>query len=232
MRSENRKFRSGVTLIELFVAMAISLILILVVGILLVGGQRAWQNTYDSAHKQIKEDAQAITITFGSMGRRSNRDYKPTDLANSGYVLYKVKGGVFTPALTVTNNSPEVVFGDAVEFRYWDVGLDQTDSYKLMDVTKPATAYALFYIDGGKLKVDYGPYPPGAVSAAGARNTPVTATVLAENVSAYPAGAFSHTTVSKVGQGSVKIDVTLTDPHDGQTINVVTATLLRVIWPR
>jgi len=31
-----------------------------------------------------------------------------------------------------------------------------------MDVTKTATAYALFYLDGEKLKVDYGPYPPGA----------------------------------------------------------------------
>jgi hypothetical protein len=58
-----------------------------------------------------------------------------------------------------------VVSGDAVEFRYWDVDLDASDSHDLMDVTKTATAYALFYLDGDRLKVDSDPYPPGAGSS-------------------------------------------------------------------
>jgi hypothetical protein len=249
MRSGNRKFGCGVTLVELIITMVIGVTLILAVGTLIVGGQRAWRNTYASAHKKIKEDAQAITITFGSMGRRSNRNHTPTDLAHSGYVLYKVNGGNFTPAVPLTILQ-EVVSGDAVEFRYWNEPLDVTDSYKLLDVKKIATAYALFYLKDNELKVDYGPYDPpgghpGAVVPAGSgvRNTVgVTTIVLAGNpdkhlpidkrcwVSADPGGAFSHTTTNSgvvngvvigKGQGCVRINVILTDfdPKDGKPID-------------
>jgi hypothetical protein len=235
--------------------MVIGVTLILAVGALIVGGQRAWNNTYASAHKKIKEDAQAVTITFGSMGRRSNRNHTPTDLAHSGYVLYKVNGGNFTPAVPLTILQ-EVVSGDAVEFRYWDVPLNETDSHKLLDVKKTATAYALFYIDdtdvkNKKLKVDHGPYDPpgghpGAVvpASSGVRNTVgITTIVLAEHVSlaAGSSGAFSHTTTNSgvvngvvigKGHGSVRINIVLTDPDDGETIKVMTSTMLRNIWPR
>jgi hypothetical protein len=242
MRSGNKKIRCGFTLIELVITTVIAVTLILAVGALLVGGHRAWQNTYNSAHKKIKEDARAVTIMFGSIGRRSNRNYKadPTnpDYNKFGYRIYNVSGGNFTPAVPITNGK-EVVSGNAVEFRYWDVELDKTDSYNLMDVTKPATAYALFYLDiaSKKLKVDYGPYPPGAVPAGGTiRNTAgVTTIVLAENVSIDTSSgvkAFSYTTESKVGQGSVRINIVLTDPEDGETIKVMTSTLMRNIWPR
>jgi hypothetical protein len=222
------RFRRGVTLIETIIGSIVSVIIILSVGVLVVGGNRAWQKTYNSANKKIKLDADAITIAFGSMGRRANR---------LNYFIYKVNGGNFTPALPQTSNPEEVVSGDAVEFRYWDVELDKTDSLGLIDVEKIATAYALFYLDGDRLKVDYGPYPPGAVPAGGGGRTTsgVRTVVLAENASTDPnsgAGPFSHTTVSKVGQGSVRINCLLTDPEDGEIINVKTSTFLRNIWPR
>jgi hypothetical protein len=213
-------------MVELVITMAISLILVLAVGGLLVSGNRAWQRTYNSAHKKIKEDADAVTVAFGSMGRKANR---------LGYIIYNVNGSTFTPAVPSTSNPQEVVSGNAVEFRYWDVELDETDSHKVMDVTKTATAYALFYLINGQLKVDYGPYPPGAVPAGGGnRNiSNITTTVFAENVSTDPGiGAFSHTTLNGVGQGSVRINITLTDPADGDSIKVMTATLMRNIWPR
>jgi hypothetical protein len=222
-------------MVELIVTMVIALTLTLAVGTVLIGGQRAWQNTYESAHKKIKEEARTITLTFGSIGRRANRNYIPTDLPHSGYVLYRVNSGNFTPAVPVTDTK-QVISGDAVEFRYWNVELDKTDSHNLLDVTKMATAYALFYFDGDKLKLDYGPYPPGAVPSGGVRNTVgVTTIVLADNVSADTASgmrAFSHTTENKKGEGSVRIDVILTDPDDGETIKVMTSTMLRNIWPR
>lgn len=222
------RFRRGVTLIETVIGSIVSVIIILSVGVLVVGGNRAWQRTYNSANKKIKLDADAITIAFGSMGRRANR---------LNYFIYKVNGGVFTPAAPQTANE-EVVSGNAVEFRYWDVELDKTDSHNLIDVAKYATAYALFYLDGDKLKVDYGPYPPGAVpTGGGARNTAgVKTVVLTENASADPdsaaAGPFSHTTISKEGRASVRINIILTDPQDGEIINVKTSTFLRNIWPR
>jgi hypothetical protein len=163
------------------------------------------------------------------MGRRSNR---------LGYTIYEVNGGTFTPAAPVTSDPQEVVSGDAVEFRYWDVGLDSTDSSDLMDPTKTATAYALFYLEGDALKVDYGPYPPGAVpEGGGSKNTSgvVTEVLLAENVSTDPnstVDAFSHTTINGIGQGSVRMKVVLTDPEDDEEISVMTATLMRNVWPR
>jgi hypothetical protein len=232
MRSQipKRKYRfnSGVTLIEIVLAMALNSMIALAVGILLISGNRGWQNIYDSANSEIRQDAIVTTLTFGSVGRKANR---------LSYHIYKAGGGSFLPALPQTSDPQEVVSGDAVEFRYWDVALDETDSYNLMDTTKIATAYALFYIDGDKLKVDYGPYPPGGVPEGGGhRNTTgVTTKVLAENVSVdeeLEAGAFSHTVVGGVGQGSVRINIVLTDPETGKTEKIMTSTLMRNIWPR
>lgn len=226
MCSGYRKTRVGLTIIELVITMAISTMLISVVGILLVSGQRAWNRTYNSAHKQIKEDAQDVMITFSSIGRKSNR---------IDYTIYDITGSTFTPAVQQTSDPEEVISGDAVEFRYWDVELDSEDSHQLMDVTKTATAYALFYLDDDKLKVDYGPYPPGAVPEGGGskNSSDIMTTTLAENVTTDPnIGVFSHTTLNGVGQGCVRINITLTDPEDGESIRVMTATMLRNIWPR
>jgi len=225
MQDTKHKFRCGFTLTELIVVIMISSVIVLAVGSLLVAGNRAWLNTYEYANKDIRQDALVVTIGFGSIGRKSNR---------LNYALYEINGDTFKPALPKTADPQEVVYGDAVEFRFWDVPLDETDSQGLMDVTKEATAYALFYLDGSTLKVDYGPYPPGAVpDGGGAKNNPVSSTVLAENVSAGDEnGAFSHTTLNGMGQGSVRINIILTDPEDGEVIRVMTATLMRNIWPR
>lgn len=226
MRDTRYKFRFGFTIVELVITIAVATVLVLAVGVLLASGHRAWRRTYDSAHKKIKVDALTTMLAFGSMGRRSNR---------ISYTIYETDGTTFTPAVPVTAEPEEVVSGDAVEFRYWDVGLDSEDSQDLMDVTKTATAYALFYLDDGILRVDYGPYPPGAIPVnGGGRNTSgVTTRVLAENVTtAADIGAFSHTTVGGKGQGSVRINITITDPEDNESIKVMTATLMRNMWPR
>ena len=220
------KFSSGLTLVELVVGMTVGTIVILSVGVLLASGHRAWLRTYESANKKIIHQADLVATVFGSVARKANRlDYR----------LYDISGHAFIPALPQSSRSREGVFGDAVEFRYWDVELDKTDSHKVVDVTKPATAYALFYLDGNILKVDYGPYPPGAVSdGGGTRNTgDVTTVILAENVSNdADCQPFSHTTVNGVGQGSVRVNVTLTDPEDNDTVKIETAALMRNVWPR
>ena len=224
---QGRRCRPGFTLMELVIAMLISPMLALVVGILLISGNRAWLRTFNSTHKKIKQDAQAVTITFESMARKTNR---------LGYTIYKVNDIGFAPAVPKTSNPQEVVSGNAVEFRYWNVVLDKTDSYNVMDVTKTATAYALFYLDGNQLKLDYGPYPPGAVpGGGGARNTSgVTTKVIADNVStgSDTMGAFSHTTLNGVGAGCVRINIILTDPQDNESVKVMTAGLVRSMWPR
>jgi len=224
----NYRFASGVTLVEITLAMALNSVVALAVGVLLVGGNRGWQNIYDSANKKIRQDALATTLAFGSIGRKANR---------LNYKIYKVSGNTFLPVLPETSDAQEVLSGDAVEFRYWDVALDETDSYELMDTAKEATAYALFYIENKQLKVDYGPYPSGAVPEdGGVRNTTdVITEILADNVSVdenSEIGAFSHTTMNGVGQGSVRINITLKDPETGKTVKIMTSTLMRNMWPR
>ncbi len=216
---------TGFTLIELTVTMVLALILLLTVGVVVVGGQRAWQRTYETANKKIKQDAEAVMLVFGSVGRKSNR---------CDYVIYDVTSSNFTPAQPTGTNQEEVVSGDAVEFRYWDVELDEDDTHDLMNVEKTATAYALFYLDGDELKVDYGPYPPGAVPlGGGTKNNPTMTKVLAENVTTdSDDGAFSHSPNSANKGGCVRININITDPEDGETIKVMTATLMRNEWPR
>jgi len=216
----------GVALAELVISTAMALILLLAVGVLLDGGNRAWLHAFESAHGSRNQDARALMAAFGSVGRSSNR---------GSYVLYHIDHGLLVPAVPDSSHPDSVVFAEAVEFRYWDVPLDLTDSHTLMDADKKATAYALFYLDGSYLKVDYGPYPPGAAPAGGGpRNTTdVTTVILARHVSVDPDGApFSHSTVARAGQGSIRLNVILTDPEDEQTTRVMAATLMRNIWPR
>lgn len=216
--------RHGLTLIELLIAMAVSSVLAIAVGALLVGGQRSWQQTYDQANNKVKQDAQAVMITFGSMGRKSNR---------LNYKLYKQVAGSYIPSTPQSSSSTEVVYGDAVEFRYWS---QSSLSSSLLSIANTGTDYAFFYVDAdNKLKVDYGPVPPGAIlGGSGTKNVAgVTTTVLADNVVPDPNGAFNHTTISGIGRGSVRINITLQDEDDpNDTVKVMTATLMRNIWPR
>ncbi len=224
--------RRGFTLIELAVTTVIALILLLTVGVVVTGGQRAWQWTYETAHKKIKMDAEVVMLAFGNVGRRSNRLGFDDSIGESP--IYKIEGGVFTPVLPEGSDSEEVVYGDAVEFRFWDVELDKDDTYDLMNKDKKATAYALFYLLDNKLKVDYGAYPPGAVPLGGGyKNSSCVTKVLAENVTTDSEdGAFSHSPNSKDQGTCIRINVTITDPKDGQSIKVMTATLMRNMWPR
>ncbi len=221
-----RRWRSGVTLVELVISSTVTLVLVFAIGLLIDGGNRAWLHTYDTVHSQANEDAIAITTAFGSIGRRSNR---------AGYILYHAEGGLFTPVAPDASRNDQVLSGNAIEFRYWDVPLNPSDSHRIMDSNVTATAYALFYLDGGQLKVDYGPYPPGAIPAGGGRrNTAgVRTQMLADDVSACAdIGPFSHTAGNGTGRGCVRLKLVLTDPDSGDTTTVMSAALMRNIWPR
>jgi hypothetical protein len=221
--SKTRRFRYGLTLAELIITMMVSLVLALAVGTLLVGGQRSWQNTYAQANSKMRQDSQAIMSAFGVVGRKSNR---------LGYALYNQADSSYVEAVPSGGSDAEVVYGDAVEFRYW--AADAPD-VNLLNVTNTGTDYAFFYMDANELKVDYGKCPPGAVpGGSGARNTAgVNTMVLAENVVPDPNGAFNHTVIGGVGQGCVRINVRLrADDDSGDEIRVMTATLARNIWPR
>ena len=72
MRKKNKSF-TGLTLVELIISVVISLIILLAAAVLLVSGNRSWISTFNSAHEQIKVQAQSVMLTYGSVGRKSNR---------------------------------------------------------------------------------------------------------------------------------------------------------------
>ncbi len=222
MKKIEKKFAAGLTLVELIIAVVASIIVLFSVAILLISGHRGWNYAFNYANGPIQVNAIETMMAFGSMGRRSNK---------SDYKLYLRSGDLFIPAVpTGPNPENEVVFGDAVEFIYWDAELN--DSF--MDVDIKGNAYILFYVEDGKLMVEKGPYSPptypGGVDSSGNKLEGLSIRVLAENVEF---AQFSHTTKNAAGDGKgcVKLDMRLYDPNEEQGITLKTATLMRNVWP-
>jgi len=209
MLREVKKYRRGFTLIEMIMGVLISLILILAVGVLLAGGQQSWQQTYHKANKQIKIEALGATALFGAVARKS--DHRNYILTDSTYILTgSTSRASGTPAGMVVLSSTEV------EFRYWADHSREGRSRRLP--SKEPTHYARFYFDktAGELKVDYGRLLPDRKQD--------RIQILAHNVNFCK---FDHTVVNGLGQGCVRMVLTLRDPEDGEEITVKTAAGLR-----
>jgi hypothetical protein len=209
------------TLVELIIGIVASIIVIFAVAALLISGHRGWNNAFKYANGDIQVNAIETMINFGITGRKSNK---------SDYKLYKNEDGTYEIVKPLTDPE-EVVFGDAIEFRYWDEELNDS----LMDTDKTGTAYALYYVEDDMLKVDRGPYNPaggypGGVDSSGNKTETDRTLILARNVQS---AIFSHTTKNADGDGKgcVKLDLWLYDPNDDQDINIKTATLMRNVWP-
>lgn len=197
-----RRLAAGVTLIELVMAAAISIITIFAIAVLLIGGQRNWRTGYNSANRQIEIDGQAAAAIFGRVGRKSDYD---------DYEIYRI-----------TKSTRELICGEMVEFRYWGNKRTRFVSSRQSSGGSGAgpTEYARFYLDENdkKLKVDYGSYPRGA------RQRPARSVSIADNVTNVE---FSRVRFNRIGHGSVKMKLILTDPDDGKTITIMAATLMR-----
>ncbi len=221
----NQRSNRGVTLVEVVVTMAVAAIPLLAVGTLLVGAQNSWEQTYAGVHKPIREDASILTTAFATVGRKSNR---------SLYFVYRINNGAYSVAAVPVGGT--LAEGQAVEFRYWADGFDEaTVSLKTLETSNTGTHYALFYLDGTTLKVDYGQVigGVGAVSGGQRNLAGVSSTViLAENVDIQTNDKiFNHTVISGAGQGCVRLNATLKDA-DGDSVEIKTAVLCRAIWPR
>ena len=212
-----RKTSSGLTLIEMIVAIGISSIVMLSAGLLVSSGYKGWKQSFNNANCESRLGAMDTMIALGAIGRKSNK---------MDYCVYEVTGNTFTKVVPVADPE-EILTGQAVEFRYWDTELNPA----LMDPAVTATAYALFYLDGTQLKVDYGPYPPGGINAAGQRITgaDVTTTTLAQHVSSVN---FSHTSKNMAGDGKgcVRMRLVIIDTTDGTPKTTIAATLMRNTW--
>jgi hypothetical protein len=217
MKKNDKKFAAGLTLVELIIAVVASIIVLFSVGMLLVSGHRGWNYAFNYANGPVQVNALETMLAFGSMGRRSNK---------SDYKLYQISGDTYTPAVPVGPDPEQVVFGEAVEFRYWDADLN--DGFMDTDIT--GNTYMLFYFEDGKLMVDRGLYPPGGVDSSGNKLEGLSTRVLADNVEYV---RFSHTTKNMAGDGKgcIKLDLRIYDEQEEQGITVRTATLMRNVWP-
>jgi hypothetical protein len=211
--------RTGFSLIELVMTIITALIVMLAVAMLVYSGQRSWAQIYARANSESQVGSMNAMVALGAFGRKSNK---------MNYSLYELVANRYVKVLPVSQPE-EVVVGDAVEFRYWDTPL----SDDLVDNEKTATAYAFFYLDNGNLKIDYGPYPPGAIDGAGYRISggAVTTVTLVHNITGVE---FSHTTKNMAGDGKgcVRMKLTVTDPDTGASKVILAATLMRNTWPQ
>jgi prepilin-type N-terminal cleavage/methylation domain-containing protein len=215
----------GFTLIEMMVVVAIMAIPLLAVGILAAGGSKSFRQTYNSIHKEVRQDAVAAMTAFSTIARKSNR---------GNYKVYTVKNGVYAEAQPPNNQ--EIAVGQAVEFRYWQETFDPDDpGEEALEVSNTGTHYALFYLDGEELKVDYGTVDGGIGGVSGAsRSTAriLQTVILTRYVDLTESDdIFSHTIIGGAGQGSVRMNIVLTD-EDGEQVEIKTSALLRMSWPR
>jgi prepilin-type N-terminal cleavage/methylation domain-containing protein len=211
----------GFTLVEVIIAMAAACIVMLSVAILVSSGEKSWTRVFNTSNSEFRLGSLDSMIALGSTGRKSNK---------LNYRVYKVAGGNYQRAVPL-HNPEEVVTGQAVEFRYWKDPLKST----YMNTNKTADSYALFYLENGRLKVDYGKYDPpgnpGGVSAAGVKLTGDKTITLTTNISEVD---FSHTTYNMTGDGNgcVRMKLVIFDPVSGTNKTTIAATYMRNVWPQ
>jgi len=217
--------RSGFSLIELLIAIAIIAIPLAAVTALLAGTSRSWQRLYNDTHSQIRQDSLALMTSIQKFGRQSN-------LTN--YTIYTIKNNTFTPATPPSGQS--IASGQAVEFRFWQ---DQFDPEKpaenIFEDDNTGTHYALYYLDGSDLKLDIGRVVNNVGAVANKTRQTVNilnSQVLTQQVdTAANSKLFSHVMSGGQGSGCVNTRIILT-AENKESIEILFGTLLRSAWPR
>lgn len=210
-----KRFRKGVTLLELIVATAISVIPISTAGVLLVAGQTSVGKIHKVANSQIENEGQDATVVFGRIGRKSNLE--DCKITIGGKPPKSTSGGRGSSTPNISGNT--VNFGyNITSSQVPRRGSDRRGNRSSSSVN--LKEYASFFLNGNDntLRVAYSPEPPGSGSL-------ITNTViLANNVTKV---TFSRAIVNNIPQGCVRMKMTLQDPDNGRIFTVTAATLLR-----
>lgn len=208
--SEKTKYsRSAFTILEIVIALAVSMILVLVVCALTASGNRAWLNAYAFGSSGQVDQARNSLTSFTSIGQKASIDH--TFLYHRNSSLYvQVDPSAQTGTVTA----------QAVEFRYWD---KQEQNFN----QSAPNRYAFFYVQDGDLMVDYGRYPPGAVLNDSTRNRDdIITMLLAEEVEVPPGtkGPFIQTAESGALTGAIRLNLRMENPPWGQAPHITAAT--------
>jgi prepilin-type N-terminal cleavage/methylation domain-containing protein len=224
LRKKNGRTKAF-SLIELMVVVLIAAIPIIAVGILLSGSSRGWERIYEDTNSPVRQDAMAIMTSLQNFGRQANI---------TNYQIYHIQASSFTAAVPPTGQA--VASGEAVEFRYWQVTFDPANpDLNILATTNTGTHYALYYLDGTNLKVDFGQVVNGigGVSGSSRQTAHILSTqTLTRNVNlTETTRLFSHTIVGGNGNGCVNTELTLTNAEN-VSVEIKFATMLRSAWPR
>ena len=217
--------RAGFTLIEMAIVVAIAAIPLFAVGVLLSGSSRSWQRIYNDSRSEARLDAYAAMTSLQQIGRQAN-------LVN--YTVYRITGASFIKATPPSGIN--IATGQAVEFRYWQDAFNPANpDVKTIEESNTGTHYALYYLDGKELKVDFGQVVNGVggVQNNARQTAAVTRTqILSKNVDlSKNINIFNHTMVGGQGGGCLNTDLSLTDDQ-GISVNIKFSTLIRSAWPR
>ena len=192
-----RRFVKGLSLIELMITIAISIIPTSLIGVLLISGQYSWDKTYAQTNKQIEIEGQLAAAIFGRVGRKATRN-------NCSLI---VKAG------------SDVIRATEVTFQYWcNSEIQEGDGRKsgseqVTDTMVAGTARFWFDPDDNQLKVNY--------QQSGA--SPYTI-VLANNVRQVQ---FSRNANQGCVRMVLKLqDVTEADPYN-ETVTITAAAFMR-----
>ncbi len=78
----------GFTLLELIIAMAITIIVVLAIGVALVDGQRGWNIQYDRIYSDVVTDGYVARRKFDAVMRTASRDMFLLDSAGGWVEVY------------------------------------------------------------------------------------------------------------------------------------------------
>jgi hypothetical protein len=78
----------GFTIIELLIATAVMVIVVLAIGIALVDGQRGWSIQYDRIYSEVVTDGYVARRKFDAVTRTASRDRFLLDVAGSWVEVY------------------------------------------------------------------------------------------------------------------------------------------------
>lgn len=96
MAEKKQLFKSGFTLVELMISMAVMVIISLAIGAVVVDGQNGWSRMYDNIHSDIFTDSYVVRKKFESLMRRASGEKIYIENQNQSVEVYYYSDGSAT----------------------------------------------------------------------------------------------------------------------------------------
>ena len=142
-----RKFRPGVSLTELVVAMVIAIIVIFAIGTAIADGVRGWHKMYDRVYADVRTDSYVARITFDRVVRQATRHVLSVDSEGAWLEAYYYS----TSSAPVTDRYARFYTSSGallVEYGTYTPGASESRSQLRTDIVCQNVASCTFKADG------------------------------------------------------------------------------------